>query len=404
MTEDEALFLAAVANGEQTPALALADWFDEHNEPALATALRTVPELVPFLHELTRWDQVPCGSTYSCEHRAVWEAWQLVSAAQLLVRYRHLFPTTPQTPTAFVPDAPPMRNHGDPLNPAAFLGQWQHYRQRQVAALREQAAGRAANWTSLQRISSRIPKEMDAFEWKSCLIHELVLRNRTPGGRAVADHVAGMRERGHPLAWLPLERHAIEAGLLVNQGWQFTAAQQATSRMSSDPPPRPVEFGRAAAGSRAFAAVRQWQAESNGDVDAVAVRFDRPLTVARHGLDWLPECPGGLLSYIDGPNTPYRPLSSASALRELFTAAQGGGAYGRGEYGAYSRLHAWQSVGWLAGCGEADGVPEIARRTKACEWYGFDSPALTQSILSRAILCVRPDRMSAAVLVAIDDD
>ncbi|WP_439626274.1 DUF6183 family protein [Gemmata sp.] len=405
MTEDEALFLAAVANpAETTPALALADWFDEHDEPSLATALRGVPQLVPLLHSLRRWDEVPAWGFQVYESGAMREAWDLLPAARMLTRYRHLFPTTPETPVAFDPAAPPARKYGDTLNTAAFLGNWRHYRQRQVAALREQVAQRAANWTASQRISARIPKGLDAFEWKSCLIHELVLRDCTPGGRAVADHVAAMRERGHPLAWLPLERHAIEAGLLVNQGWQVTAAQQATSRTLSDPPPRPVELGRAAAGSRAFAAVRQWQAESNGDADAAAFVFDRPLTVARHGLDWLPAFPQSLLGNVEGHAATFRPMSSTDALRGLFNAARGGSVYGRGVFGAYSRLHAWQSMGWLTGCGVEESVERIALRAEACEWFWFDSHELARSVLCLSILCVRPDRLSAAVLAAIDDD
>lgn len=60
MTDDELLLAAALEEPrDDTPRLALADWFDEHDEPDLAAGLRAVPQTVAFLAELVPWHVVP---------------------------------------------------------------------------------------------------------------------------------------------------------------------------------------------------------------------------------------------------------------------------------------------------------------------------------------------------------
>src|SRR5215213_5884580 len=96
MTEDRLLFAAALANpAEDTPRLVLADWFDEHDEPDLAAALRLGREMVAFLGELTRWDVSPVCRNRVFENGASRELFPAAPAAELLTRYVAMFPIPP---------------------------------------------------------------------------------------------------------------------------------------------------------------------------------------------------------------------------------------------------------------------------------------------------------------------
>ncbi|MBA4190234.1 MAG: hypothetical protein C0467_19790 [Planctomycetaceae bacterium] len=402
MTEDEALFLAAVANpAEKTPALALADWFDEHDEPALALALREEEQLVPFLNELMRWDQVPGRATQVYENGAVREAWQILPAAHLLVRFRHLFPTSADTPAGFDPDGKPPQKANDRLNPLAFLLFWQRARQRQIAVLREQAAGRARARNGTRPIFGRIPAGQDPFEWKSCLLHELVIRGRPLTSPSVKRHAAEMRERGHPLAWLPLKRLPVEAGIPDGTTLLGTTIR----RRSVEPAPLPVLLTRPDRNSPAFAAVRDLEVESNGALEAIEVQLDRALQVDRHGADWFQSLPDAALGSVHGANLIVQQIHAINALALLFAVAHTGGAYSRGEFGAYSRLHAWQSFGWLAGCVPTAEPETIAAQAWQCEWFTFrGTPWFNYMIGDLGLICLRPDRLSVAILAATDVD
>jgi uncharacterized protein (TIGR02996 family) len=123
MTEDAALFAAALADPQDATArLALADWLDEHNDPELARALRAVPQIVPSLAELARWDTSPAWPVRAPGTGSRWvDAWETLPAARLLLRYRALFPTPPKAPQELDPEPPQRRGRDDPLGPGRFL-------------------------------------------------------------------------------------------------------------------------------------------------------------------------------------------------------------------------------------------------------------------------------------------
>jgi len=402
MTDDEALFLAAVADpADKTPALALADWFDEHDEPALALALRGEEQLVPFLNELMRWDQVPGRAIQVYENGAMREAWQILSAARLLDRFRHLFPTSADTPTEFDPDAKPPQKANDRLNPLAFLSRWQRARQRQIVLLREQAAGRARARNGTRPIFGRIPAGMDPFEWKSCLLHELVIRDRPLTSPSVKRHAAEMRERRHPLAWLPLKRLPAEAGIPDRTPLLGTTIR----RRSAEPGPLPVLVTTPDRNSPAFAAIRDLEVESNGALEATEVQLDRVLQLESHGADWFRSLPEASLRSVHGANFTVQRIDALEALALLFAVARTGGAYSRGEFGAYSRLHAWQSYGWLAGCVPTAEPETISAQAWQCEWFTFSgTPWFNYMVGDLGMICLRPDRLSVAVLASTDTD
>jgi uncharacterized protein (TIGR02996 family) len=413
MTEDEALFAAALTTPDRTPWLALADWFDEHDEPAIALALREEPQLIPFLHDLARWDRVPRRQVYV--HRdGVWhDAWQLLPAASLLQRYRSLVPVPPEAPDSFDPQAPPPRVRTDPLNTGAFLGRWQRARQKQIGALREQAARHADGRPKPGSPFGRVPQGIDPFEWRSCVVHELVVRERnlTPTART---HATAMQKQAHPLTWLPLHLLPVESDL-ANYVWRLSPPHTYRSLpVPATPPQIPVAAVSSAATptvvnvivpdeeSVVFAAFRSWIYESNGTEIAAQFQLDRLANSDQLGVDWFGSLPTPPLG---GEGLRVSRTSAPAILAWLFSAAQSGGAYAHGEWGAYGRLHAWQSFGWLAGIEETADADTIAAEAEQCEWLSFGGTAWFHQICwDLGLICIRPDRLSVAVLAATDTD
>lgn len=417
MTEDSALLAAVLAHpDEDTPRLVLADWFDEHDEPMLAQALREEPQLVPFLAALTRWDRAPARQTSVYQDGEVRPAWRTLPAAQLLVRYRHLFPVPPDAPVHFDPDAKPPRQVDDPIDSSSFLWAWQYARQRQIRQGREQAARDADRWAdSLPRFDPCPPITAE-FEWQSCVLHELAIRGRDvstiPG--AVA-HAAEMDNRRHPLAWLPRHLVRVESELQHCLPRFFPGGYGGGGLRTPPEPLRgPAEVpvdAPAVTGtveppsdSPALDAVRGWAEESNGEFEARVFSLDRPVEPDSVGRGWFARLPADSVVGVEAPPARLSRCSAPDALAHLFMAAQSGGAYGRQEWGAYGRLHAWQSFGWLAGCEGAADAHWIASEAEKCLWLTFGGTDWFLAIVDMGLICIRPDRRSVALLAATDTD
>lgn len=415
MAEDALLFAAALANpAEHTPRLVLADWYDERDEPDLAAALRASPEVVAFLSELTKWDTVPTRELAhdSAESRP---PFPMIATARLLTRHTHLFPVPPGARTEWSEDAPdPRYNSTGPLPPLYFLQWWQHERRRQVGALRELAARTLARE---QPPDFTEPADARAFEEQSCFLHELVVRGRghaaLPG--AVA-HAARMKERAHPLAWLPTRLLSTDAFLptLAVRFQQNGAHDPATTfgyggalEATAVPldAPRVVANEELPPESPVFAAVRGWVTDSNGRLEGRAFRLDRELNATTVSRLWFTRLPADSVNgSIAGTNWFVNRLASANALALLFAAAQTGGAYSRGEFGAYGRLHAWQSLGALAGCAPHARAEEVLQEAERCEWFAFGGSDWFYHIIDLGAICVRADRRTIALLAATDTD
>jgi uncharacterized protein (TIGR02996 family) len=419
VTDDQLLFAAALANpAEDTPRLALADWFDEHDEPALAAALRAGGDTVAFLAELTRWDAPPTFRSRMYENGAARAVFPPLPAARLLVRYMAQFPVPPDVRTEFRENAPPPRAHRDPLDPATFLDRWQYERRRQVAAMRELAARNAAKRDPDRRAFETPPAGAREFEERCCLLHELVLRGRDPSAfPGAAAHAALMRERGHALSWLPLAPLAPDAGLapfLPQFGgagsWSAGGAPTTGPTLPNQTPggaegPLVLASGKVAPDAPLFAAVRGWSDESNGSLEGAWFRLDRPLIPEAVGGSWFARLPADVTGGALPDRWTVNPLPPGGALGRLFGAAHSGGAYGRGEWGAYGRLHAWRSLGALAGC-DPNAAPEaVAAEAARCEWFEFGGTNWFVEIAwDLGLVCVRPDRLTVGLLAATDTD
>jgi uncharacterized protein (TIGR02996 family) len=414
MTEDALLFAAALANpAEHTPRLVLADWYDERDEPDLAAALRASPELVAFLSELIKWDIAPALPLH--ENGETRHYFPFVPAAQLLSRHLHLFPVPPGARTEWSESAPPP-TYGSkgPVPPVYFLQWWQHERRTQVSALRELAARASARE---QPPDFAEPADARDFEEQSCLLHELVVRGR--GHAALPDalaHAARMKECVHPLAWLPTR-------LLSADAFLPTLAVRFQPNGAHDPAttfgyggaleaiavpldaPRVVANEELPPESPVFAAIRSWVTDSNGRLEGRVFRLDRELDASTVSRLWFTRLPADSVGgSIVGTSWFVNRLASANALALLFAAAQTGGAYSRGEFGAYGRLHAWQSLGALAGCAPDARAEDVLQEVERCEWFSFGGSSWFDGVIDLGAICVRADRRTLALLAASDTD
>lgn len=411
MTDDALLFAAALANpAEDTPRLVLADWFDEHDEPELAAALRAHREVVAYLGELTRWDVSPAlpSQRYDERNEMMRDLFPLRPTAQLLTRYISLFPRPPHL------EYPP---HTDTLpTPTELLNAWQRGRARQVALVREMAA-RASDREDIEPDTFAPTDDPRTFESQCCLLQELVLRGRNvfrvPGADA---HAERMRERGHPLAWLSRRLLTPDAELSFHVP-RFTPGGGAMFGAPVVGEPLPVRTVGAGApavvGAEPFApesplfdAVRGWGEVSNGSAEGYAFRLDKALIPDRVGRLWFSRLPAGALNAaLVTPHWAVERVQVSGALAVLFGAAHNGGAYGRRQWGAYGRLFAWRSLAALAGCPPHLEPEDVARVADGCEWFTFSGTQwFAQVAWDLGLICLRPDRSSIALLAATDTD
>jgi hypothetical protein len=245
----------------------------------------------------------------------------------------------------------------------------------------------------------------------------LVIRGRDHSAvRAVGTHITAMRERRHPLAWLPLRLLPVESELgpyLVQFGPAGSYGHAGTDPVpagripaaSTAPGPSVVAVSNPPQSSEAGAAIRSWQIGSNGMLEVAEFRLDRPLMTEHVGADWFAALPVQSVT-----PTPQRRLTVSHvppsyALGVLFSAAQSGGAYPPGDFGAYGRLHAWQSFGWLAGVEPGADAETVAEVAAGCAWFAFGGTDWFFEIAwDLGLICVRPDRLSVALLAASDTD
>ena len=217
-------------------------------------------------------------------------------------------------------------------------------------------------------LSMDLPRELGA-----CLGHELVLR-----GVPVA---AGWRTRlaGHPLGELPLTPLPGETGAPTRSPLITTAGVVPSATRQTTP-------------EDITAAVTTWLTESTGRAEAAVFTLSPPLAAADVGIRTV-ESLG--LDSVAGGGLALRAATLSDVVPLLFGAAANGGAYDRGQGGAYGRLAAWRSAKALAGGAVA-----------GCAWWLFDAANdwFRRIAWDLGVLCLRPGGRGLAVLAATDAD
>ncbi|WP_212747281.1 DUF6183 family protein [Streptomyces montanus] len=220
----------------------------------------------------------------------------------------------------------------------------------------------------------------------------------------------------HPLARLPRTRLDIEHrfGVRVRGFLSVKTPDQLRSRFPEIPP---TDSGAAAGrtagetpdGRRARAAAEPFTVSGwSREPEARFFTLPSPLDPDDFNIAFIKELPleclegaatrrGGALTCHTTPD---------DVINELFAAAHNGGVNGRGQSGAYARLHAWNSLYALMGLPDDIPFPEAARRATDHRWLRF--MAFTDwfhhDTSDAAFAVLDPTRTRVAVLAATDTD
>jgi uncharacterized protein (TIGR02996 family) len=416
MPHEDAFLQAVIENPDDAaPRLVFADRLEEHGDPR-AAALRAYPEIPRFLARLNTAPEAPFDQLE--RHAQAGEVELLRCLARTLEACRGL-----------------IRNPNVP-GVVALTSE----RLERVLAL---TPGLSGVGTLLERLGARTPSpaQTRAFasmlaggqpagvlaalyerhggreslhELFACLAQEMVLRGAAVGDLpAVRRFTHRLQEGGRPLAHLPLSLTGVEGELggylhrYSPRGSSWTTPSGLTGEA-----PRPLPRGTGgrtadvieatdeASAREIAAAVRDWQDGSNGVVEARVFRAARPLAdgdltvgfLQSLGLDSLPASEEGIA---------VERVSPGRAVRVLFCAASGGGAYTAGLMGAYGRLAAG-----LVGAAGGESIEGVAALAKRRRWLSFAAASgwFNDVAWDVGLAAVRPDGTSLAVLAATDTD
>lgn len=240
-------------------------------------------------------------------------------------------------------------------------------------------------------------------ELRACLLQELVLRGADVHHRwTTSSHWSH-----HPLAWLPRSLRPLE-GQPPLPSYHLRGGSGSLPGMTAQPvrghgKAVPAQETSTASETAAIsAAVRNWAEGSNGRTEARTF-------ILRADLD--PDAVGATLLSLDLNSVPKLTAdlgrcTPAHAWRQLFTAASAGGAYNTGEFGAYGRLHAWQSIAALAGAPPDASATDVETLAHQCTWLSFAGATdwFDRVAWDIGLAVVTPDRRHLNILAATDTD
>jgi uncharacterized protein (TIGR02996 family) len=422
MTHDEAFIRAIIENpDDDSPRLIYADWLEEHDDTR-AVALRSNPELSHLLAGLKSAVQAPYDVLES--HADAGRIEFLSALALLIERGRNLIQNQ-QWPGML--DS--VLDHIERLL-ALTPGQASADSLVQGFLTRTSAPKRIRSFASL--LASGQPqcvllKLFDSYgmdgrftELFACLAQEMVLRIGDERDLPpVVRFVQKLRAEEHPLAYLPLVLMDIENEFknylpqYGNQGSSWSMAldpsrqrAQPLAAGSSNDPITVREVEDSSSASRIGAAVRNWQEESNGQVEVRVFQLPRPIGADEVTVEFLRSLGLDSLREAEAQDIRGERIPPSHAANILFSAASSGGAYSRGLLGAYGRLETWHSLAGLAGASDKESVQSIAAAVERCMWFSFDAASewFYQIAWDLGLMVIRQDGMSLAVLAASDTD
>jgi hypothetical protein len=252
------------------------------------------------------------------------------------------------------------------------------------------------------------------LEVAGLVLHEAVIRGKLP-----IESVAGQNTHdrlttaNHPLASLPIARLVLEGDVqlpVYSIGASGTSNPFGPMRdglaVAPAPPTDSLDITETTCAERAnriSSAVAGWKNHSNGKIEARTFYATLPDNYTIGAI--LPKLGLESLQPIDVVHLHANPTAK-NVFTVLFSAASNGGAYNRGNYAAYGRLLAWQSLAGLVGSASEASVWEIASIAEKCRWCIFDSPNdwYYQVAWDIGIACVNAVRGELVVLAATDTD
>ncbi len=267
---------------------------------------------------------------------------------------------------------------------------------------------------SAQVIDRLLDNEIE-LESNALILHEAVARGKVSSSSTAAQKAAQrLASHGHALSVLPLRLLDLESELILpnyaigssgtaipfgpfhdkmNNGFATIDGEAMVTETTT--------HGRA---MRICAAVKNWQDESNGQVEArtfsvrnATLLAEIPPLLADLGLDSIRPSDSGIF---------HTEVSVNDVFTVLFSAASTGGAYNYGEFAAYGRLSAWRSLSGLVGCDESSPIDDIALRAAECGWclFGSSSDWYYQVAWDIGIACANTTSDELAILAATDTD
>ena len=286
-----------------------------------------------------------------------------------------------------------------PTNPASPR-LWGAERARYFASLMAQAQAPR----ELLELGDWAGDEAERRALVACLIQELVARGRFDSS---LESRARALLSGHPLAVLPLQLSPEESdfpALLPRYGVGGSSRGFGESAGQIVSIPGHAREAKSAPfdAAQIESALANWEAQSNGRLAAGVWSFEAPLAAGELGPQTLAALPFEATRELKG----VRRIELRGALNVLWSAANGGGAYNAGAYGAWGRLLTWRSAGALAGCDAGAPVAEIGRDAAGCAWFDFagESAWFYNVAWDAGLVCLRADGQSLAMVAGTDTD
>ncbi|WKN16246.1 DUF6183 family protein [Streptomyces sp. JUS-F4] len=252
-------------------------------------------------------------------------------------------------------------------------------------------------------------------ELRICLLHELILRD------VDVDAFVEMRDwtrvlyGGHPLAWLPRHRSALETQVgfpsrSVNGGARSAGVTLPAAGRVDPPTPRTGE--QAALVDSATLDLHQMiiaapKAGGWGDSEAWVFRTNEGVEPDRVPA-LLPTLPMGCVEGLGATGRfeiARRPADHIWGI--LFATASMGGMYHHGAHGAFGRLWAWKSMAALSDAPAGASAEEVEHHIGQTAWFHFEADAEwfhNEACSDYGIAALSPDRRRIAVLAATDTD
>ncbi|WP_052745383.1 DUF6183 family protein [Streptomyces sp. WM6386] len=261
-----------------------------------------------------------------------------------------------------------------------------------------------------------------ATEFRAGLLHEMALRFGL--GRSRDNYLpyqaygARLRELRHPSAWLTLNSLHFEGGMRSGSWIEGSSpASHTPETLRAAYPEVPPTEGGASAGraarrvpddARAAAAARGFS--QLAEYEAAFYILPEPVDRVDFNTALLAELDADSLHALT-PDTLTTVHTTADDLaRELFAADFGGGLWGEAQYGAYARLHTWQSLYALMDiAGETSQYDAVRLAAGHC-WLRFAVPQYTDNrwfvgdMTDIAFACLDLTRTRIAILAATETD
>lgn len=252
-------------------------------------------------------------------------------------------------------------------------------------------------------------------ELRICLFHELLLRGVDVDAFGQMSDWTRVMHGGHPLAWLPRHRSALETRIVlpsrsVDGGARAVGVTLPAEDRVDPPAPRTPE--RSALVDSATLDLHRTiiaapEAGGWGHSEAWLFRTDEDVEPDRVPA-LLPTLPMGCVEGLGATGrfeVARRPADAIWSL--LFATASLGSAYHHGAHGAFGRLWAWKSMAALGGAPADASAEEVERHVRRTTWFHFESEAewfCDDASTDYGIAALSPDRRRITVLAATDTD